>query len=315
MKYYFNRSKVIQPIQVLFFGLMLLTSPRLVLSQETPNMVNSTETVISDMSLPHAGRPHGVPDSYTWVSVPRINMGNDPGGSLALTAWGQLYEDISGNSALNARVQIQDMVTYTLGKTDGQWHQVQSSHRVEGAAYREDFIGDINKPADIRNESDGSISVTAGGGFNFHFWPSERATINPNDISGVFTTVQARLILDDLSKPDDRAIARYLLNVGVDYWNTPDARWDNWTTNDDAGMGRFKYVNSDWQAFNMSTVPTQIIRLNPPPGVSTGSTSDSDNIQSVPEPSSLLGLIGMGIVVALRKRKGKRLGSVAKMIR
>ena len=59
MQHYFNRSKVIQSIQVLFFGLILLTSPPLALSQEAPNMVNSTEAVISDMSLPHEGRPHG----------------------------------------------------------------------------------------------------------------------------------------------------------------------------------------------------------------------------------------------------------------
>jgi hypothetical protein len=82
-----------------------------------------------------------------------------------------------------------------LSKTDGQWHQVQSSQRVEGAAFREDYVGNINQPANIRSEPDGSISVTAGGGFNFHFRPSGRASIDPNDISGVFTTVQARLIL------------------------------------------------------------------------------------------------------------------------
>jgi hypothetical protein len=114
MQHYFNRSKVIQSIQVLFVGLMLLTSPPLALSQEAPNMVNSTEAVISDMSLPHEGRPHGVPDSYSWISGPRIGMGNDPGDFSALTAWGQLYEDTSGNPALNARVQIQDMLTLYL---------------------------------------------------------------------------------------------------------------------------------------------------------------------------------------------------------
>jgi hypothetical protein len=85
MQHYFNRSKVIQSIQVLFFGLILLTSPPLALSQEAPNMVNSTEAVISDMSLPHEGRPHGVPDSYSWISGPRISMGNDPGDFSALT--------------------------------------------------------------------------------------------------------------------------------------------------------------------------------------------------------------------------------------
>ncbi len=226
---------------------------------------DSIETIISDMELSHEGLPHGVPDYYDWANQPRIGMGNNPGNFLALTAWGQLYEDSAGNPAQNTRVQIRDIMTYVLNKSDGQWHQLQNSQLVEGAAFREDFAGDVNISPDIRNESDDTISVKTGGGYNYHFWPSGRASINPNDIAGVITTVQARLIVDDLSKPDDRSAARYLLSMGGDYWSSLDAQWDNWKTNGDIGIGRFKYVEKDWQSFNMSTLSAGALRQNPPP--------------------------------------------------
>jgi len=232
---------------------------------DSQQVVNSIETIISDMELNHEGKPHGVPDWYDWASQPKVGMGNNPGNFRALTAWGQLYEDSAGNPAQNTRVQIRDIMTYVLSKSDGQWHQLQNSQRVEGAAYKEDFAGNVNISPDVRNEPDGTSSVKAGGGYNYHFWPSGRASINPNDIAGVITTVQARLIIDDPTKPDDRSAARYLLNMGGDYWSTLDAGWDNWKTNGDIGIGRFKYVEKDWQSFNMSTLSAGALRQNPPP--------------------------------------------------
>jgi len=228
--------------------------------------VNSVQTVIDDMTLPHEGRPHGVPLNYDWAVGPRVGMGNDPGAFRAMTAWGQIYEDASGNPASNSRVQIAGMAAYLLGKKDGKWHVLQLSRKVEGAAYREDFAGDVNKPPDVRQEPDTTVSVTAGGGFNYHFWPSTgRASIDPDDVGGIFTTVRARLILDDSTGNDDRATARYLLSMGGDYWLSLSAQWDNFRTNGDIGIGRFKYVRTEWRAFNMTSLPAAELRRNPPP--------------------------------------------------
>jgi len=232
---------------------------------DSQQVVNLIETISSDMDLNHEGKPQGVPNSLDWANHPRIGMGNDPGNFRALTAWGQLYEDSAGNPAQNTRVQIRDIMTYVLSKSDGQWHQLQNSQLVEGAAFREDYAGNTNISPDVRKEPDGTLSVKAGGGYNYHFWPSGRASINPNDIGGVITTVQARLITEDPSKPDDRSTARYLLSMGGDYWSTLDAQWDNYKTNGDIGIGRFKYVEKDWQSFNMSTLSVGALRQNPPP--------------------------------------------------
>ena len=235
-------------------------------TSSTIQTINSVETIINDMLLPHEGKPHGVPESYSWALAPRIGMGNNPQSFHAMTAWGHVYEDSEGNSAKNTRVQIRNIRAYMLSKADGQWHLIQSSPLIKGAAYREDFAYNINVPADVRPEADGGISVKAGGGYNFHFWPStDRIVINPEDIAGIFVTVQARLVVDDPAQADDRAQARYLLGVGGDYWRSKNAVWFFWKTNKDIAIGRFKYLTVVWQAFNMATLSADELQHNPPP--------------------------------------------------
>jgi hypothetical protein len=233
---------------------------------QTASKINSIQTIIKDMQGLHEAMPHGVPKHYNWATAPNIGMGNNPKNFQAAIAWGQVYESAEGNPAKNSRVQIRNIKAYILSKKDNKWRLLQNSTGVDGAAYHEDFAGDANKPANVRNESDGTISVKAGDGYNFHFWTKTgRATINPNDIAGIFTTAQARLVTDDTKNPDDRFKARYLLNVGGDYWQDLTAKWDNFKTNGGIGMGKFKFVTTEWQAFNMITRSPDEISKNPPP--------------------------------------------------
>ena len=250
-------SKII--ISILVFSLSIFLSP------ETSAQTTLDE-IIGDMELMHEGRPHGVPTGYNWAVYPRKGAVEPPEDWTAAIAWGQLYEWIDGNPAVNTRVQIKDLELYYLSKVDHNWHLLQKSLRVDGAAYVEDFVDDLNKPADKRVESDGSISVTCGDGYNFHFWPvSGRVKIPANEVAGCFVTVKARLILDDPEGIDDRGIAKYVLSVGGDWWLSLTAQWDQWTTNADMGIGRFRFVNSEWKSFNMYSVPKDTLINNPPP--------------------------------------------------
>lgn len=247
---------------LLLISMLLLGS---CMAQSAPaDIPNSIDIVVSDMKLPHEGLPHGVPVSYGWQAKPEMEHGNAPGTFQAMIPWGQLYVDANGNPAKNTRVEIRNMQAYMLSKKDGKWHLLSESKQVQGAAYVEDFVHDAHKPADLRTESDGSISVTAGGGYNFHFWGT-RVVIDPSDVAGIFATVQARLVVGDASLPDDLTQARYLLSVGGDYWSTLDAKWDDFKTNHGIAIGRFRYVRPQWQSFNMTTVPEATLRLNPPP--------------------------------------------------
>ncbi|MCU0448175.1 MAG: hypothetical protein MUE85_25010 [Microscillaceae bacterium] len=230
------------------------------------NLVNSVETIITDMQLAHEGAPSGVPDSYDWAKKPRIGMGNNPGIFRALIPWGQLYEQVGGNPATNTRVQLRKLKIYIFSKKDKRWFRPISTEVIEGANYAEDFVDDKNRPADIQTPREGGgISVVAGGGYNFHFWTNRKTTIDPDDIDGVFSTCQARLVIQNTALPDDRLQAKYLLSIGADYWLDESAQWDNFKTNGDVAIGRFKYVTTTWQAFNMTTMRAEEIRKYPPP--------------------------------------------------
>ena len=234
----------------------------------TGNTINSLQTILDDMKLAHEGNPHGVPLGYDWAQRPRVGMGTNPGDFEAAIAWGQIYEDRNGNPATNTRVQVRNMQMYYFSKKQQKWIQLQSTVAVEGNAYREDFVGDINKAADKRDESNngGGTSVTAGDGYNFHFWPkANRVAIDPTDIAVIYSTVQARLIVDNPNKPDDRRKAKYLLSMGGDYWLDTTVQWAEFKTNGDFAIGRFKYVTSQWQAFNAWAGDESILRNNPPP--------------------------------------------------
>ena len=247
---------------------------------------NSLADIIGDVTLPHEGKPHGVPENWDWACQPRAGMTTPPDSWTAAIAWGQVYEWAEGNPATNTRVQIKDIEMYYLSRTDSSWHVLQQTTLVEGAAYREDFANDESRPADIRSEPGGSLSIMAGNGYNFHFWPASGRTEFPaNDVIGCFVTVQARLILDDPEGVDDRSSAKYLMSVGGDWWESLNAVWDNWTTNADMGIGRFRFVTPEWKSFNMISIPTELAVRIPPPfltEVTSTSTRSERNFQWYP---------------------------------
>jgi hypothetical protein len=163
-------------------------------------------------------------------------------------------------------MNIRNIQTYFLQKSTGKWLLLQSTSTPDGAAYVEDFSGDTNKPADIRYEPDGTISATAGGGFNFHFYPRDRASIDPNDIGGIVVVYQARLILANPRLPDDRSSARYLGSAGADYYPDLTGGWPGTADhNPGVALGKMKYVQSNWRSFAMTTLSQSQLAGNPPP--------------------------------------------------
>ena len=115
-----------------------------------------------DMTGKHQGRMHGVPASYNWAKRPRVGVGNRPErhGFYAISAWGQIYEDLHGSPARNVRVSCRDISIWVLSKQTGKRRRCNASKRVNGANYVEDFNGNASKPANLRNEPGGAVSAT-----------------------------------------------------------------------------------------------------------------------------------------------------------
>ncbi|HYF59409.1 MAG TPA: hypothetical protein VEA81_10680, partial [Burkholderiaceae bacterium] len=101
-----------------------------------------------------------------------------------------------------------------------------------------------------------------GGDAVFHGWCCGRTPIDGADVGAVFVTLQARLVRDSPSRPDDRDRARYLLHVGADYYpdrDTTVAAFAPTGYNPGVGLSRAKRVTSQWQAFNFATIDAGVV--------------------------------------------------------
>ncbi len=224
----------------------------------------------NDMRLAHEAIPHGIPDAYNWKYFPRIGAGNNcPTDWNAFVSWGQLFVDESQNNsenpAPNTRVAIKNIKAYLL-KGSGQWTVLQIDNHVTGALFAEDFQNNTNIVANIRTETEGGISVTAGQGYNFHFYANNRVNINPTDIKGILVAIEARLILDNPSGIDDREYSKYILSAGADYWKNLSAFWSpDLSNNGDVGIGRFKKVTKYWRTFYVHSIKSEDFEKFPIP--------------------------------------------------
>jgi hypothetical protein len=230
--------------------LVVATLVGLALVVPTDSSVGLTQLLHDDMRLRSEQRPHGT--HADWAAHPRLRAGTNPRAYTAFTAWGQLYECASGNPQPGARVELRDIEGWIRSKATGAWVRVQRSVGTGGGAYREDFANNDSHNADAKTLQSGSTSAAAGGGFNYHFWPTDgRVSINPGDVAAVVTTVRARLAPGTYSSRG-RAPC-YVASMGADYWREKAAAAAAFTTNKDVGIGRFKRVDSKWRLFTMST--------------------------------------------------------------
>lgn len=241
------------------------------LASTTPPPASLWTEIAADMTGQDEAPPQGVPSSFDWADGPVIEMGNNPNGWQAITAWGAVYVPVQGNPATNTRVNLRDVQLYFLQRSTGAWLLLQNTSQPQGADYLDDFAGDVSQPGDVRQEPDGTISVTAGGGYCFHFWPADRASINPNDVGGVLVLLQARLIVGNPSLPDDRSIAQYIAGAGADYYPALTGGWPgNLSYNPGVGIGKMKYVQDEWRFYAMTTLTADQLAANPPPVNLTG---------------------------------------------
>jgi hypothetical protein len=242
-----------------------------VTSAEPYAPVSAGMVIASDMSGKNEGLPQGVPLSYAWATGPATVMGNNPGAWRAMTAWGVVYVASQGSPAVNTRVNIRNVQAYVLRKSTGKWLLLQSTGTPDGGAYPADFSINAGGRGDRRTEPDGTISVTAGEGYNYHFYPSVRGAIDPDDIGGIVTLFQARLIVSNIALPDDRSIAAYLAGSGGDYYPALTGHWPgSLPYNPGIAIGKEKYVRTFWRVFSMTTMTAAQLQKNPPPIDLTG---------------------------------------------
>jgi hypothetical protein len=270
----------------------------------TQGRANSLEAIAGDMQLANDAAPHGAPRA----SASEIMTGNTPPeGWHAMTATGQLYRDASDSVDRNTRIEFRDMEAYVLSKTTNTWSLLQGSVSVRGRTWNEANEGHSSAPK-FRNSADGSVSVKLAHGRILNFFPkTSRGSLDSSDVAGIFTTVQARLIVDKANRPDDRAVAKYLIRVGGEYWKGltthPAGDGSNSVT---IGTGRYKYVTTEWQNFNFTTLTPDQLAANPPPMLDSSSSSDPQTPAPKPTPKPLSNPTPVGAVITSTTTTGAK---------
>jgi hypothetical protein len=220
----------------------------------------SAQLVTDDMSKAHESTAHGINPAWDWGTAPRQGVGTSFPSSFTdpnFVPWGIAATATSGSPATNARVQIRKIILDV--KRNGKWSRVvynTDAAKIMGALYL-NYETNQSAPANLRNHGVDGISVKLpSSGGSFHFMTTNRFPL-PSGAQEIVSRVEARLIVDDASKPDDRANAKLLVNSGGDIWKTASAQWNpSVLSNVDFAIGRFKYVNNNWAVFSSSTLTT-----------------------------------------------------------
>lgn len=204
----------------------------------------------ADWQRTHEGSPMGVPSNFRWATRPQLEAGNQPGIFAATTGWGQVYWS-KGTIGNPGPVQIRNFQVYLCHGPSRQWERIQSGD-IEGAEYRGDFKDDASKPAPRFETHQGVATVSFDAGKTFHFWLG-RARLPKTEICGFLALVEARAPEMATRNSGGERVGGYLVGLGADYWINMNAPWDNFKTNKGVGLGRLKYVGSDWAWFGFST--------------------------------------------------------------
>ncbi len=274
-----------------------VSAPAPVAQQNRGGTVNSVQEIINDMKLYNEGELAGVDKGNGWASGPGyVIMGNIPRGTNtpsywrpanthfkssatwnAVIPWLVVFDGV-GNGATNTRVQMRNIKLYMKRKSTNRW-EVIINQPISGEDYPKSLQGDQTTRADIRYEADGSRSLKPNGRNRvFHGWGSP-VNFDAWDLKALVTTVQARLVVDNPARPDDRSRAKFLIHVGADYYPETTTRVAATAPAyyfPGVGVSRAKFVRNEWRAFNFSTIDagkpepggsisTQELINNPPP--------------------------------------------------
>lgn len=271
--------------------------------------VNTLATVLADMQTADEERPEGVPDGYSWAWGPTCGT-STPTNPLctAGTYGGQVYFGASGRGTdTNTRVQIRMVEMYVYSISQAKWLVMMQANGefngngISGGFFVEDYAGNASVPGSIRDESanGGGISVMLprqrdgrGVGYNFEFFGNNRGSIPvaASDVAAGFTTMQARLVLDNPGGTDDRHLANYVVNQEFDWWVNLTIGFDQGQNNPGGAQGRFRRVPTDgsWIAANAWNGPRGQVPSWPQAGVfNSGITLAT--MQANPPPLNAMG--------------------------
>lgn len=271
-----------------------------------PSGTNTVDILVEDMTRENEvvlGAPDGSGPGRHYRGVNA--MGNDPRGTntpgywrdvlvdpdygdadlwTAISPW-MFIEPTNDNEAVNTRVHLGQIRLNILRKSTNRWHTVQI-HSLDGALYPVHLTGnDVEVPSlrRVGNAIEVLPPTKAKDGL-YHGW-GQLVGYPTWDIKAVHVKIDAKLVVGEASLPDDRDRARYLIQVGADYYPNKEARVGDAKlqlfdpedpTNPEkyysylpgVGLSRAKLVTNEWRTYNFVTLNEAKAEVAPGKGIS-----------------------------------------------
>ncbi len=212
----------------------------------------------------HEGIPN-VHDTSNWKYAPRFGS-YKPVSWKASAQWATFYLQDGADYVENTGIEITNMKFYGYKESTNEW--VLITHTMpQGNFYDKDFKDDFNKdfPNNRRYDFDTKTTTIlldkSTEGFNYHPFSEQidLAEIDMVDVKYVISVLDARLVKWDENGPDNIDDAKYVANVGGDWWIRKGAMWlPDWSANKDIAIGQYRTLTRDWKTVYMCNVPSEI---------------------------------------------------------
>jgi len=201
-----------------------------------------------------------------WKHAPRIGADNGakPVDWKAMGIWSTIYPQDGKPLSENTGIEFKNMKTYGYSKRRG-WQLIEHANPV-GAFYDKDFINDahIDIPGNVFNFKDEKrtkiLLDSKTKGYNYHPFGQQNdlQAIDMVDVEYVISAMDIRLIVWNNEKSIDIDDAKYVANIGGDWWSYKGATWQpDWSANRDISVAQFRIITKEWKTLYMSSIPVE----------------------------------------------------------
>jgi hypothetical protein len=231
------------------------------------------DKVFTDMQSTSEAIP--IDPRFEWQYGPKITMFAPRGDAIPewfpydKPTW--LYDAISwfvlqeaqGNKAVNSRVEVSGLRMYILSESTRKWTRVDYAAKPYTETWQYPF--DISTPT-------GNVGNLLRPVYpKFYHGYGKNIAITPQDVRATFTAIDFRLVVIDPTKADDRSVAKYVVDVGGDYWPGNGQGHGSWPYAPGMGNGRFLLAKPAWNTATLIVPNTKLgasmdeLKNNPPP--------------------------------------------------
>lgn len=230
-------------------------------------MIKNTEVDYSpkySVDIPYHEAIPNCGEQNNWKHAPRFGADNGmkPASWTAVGAWATIYAQEGFPRAKNTGIEFKNMRIWGYSEKLG-WKLIEWANPV-GSFYDEDFVDDYHQDFPSNCFNDEKTKTTkikldnTNIGFNYHPFSSQNdlASIGLSDLKYIVSTMDIRLVVWDSNRPNDIQKAKYVANIGGDWWAYKGATWKpDWSANRDICVAQFRTITPNWKTLYMTNVP------------------------------------------------------------